>query len=56
MKNGIFKELEDQIKDCKICGGPSDVRECGCQQDGFNQGIKKAIEILEKHINDNQND
>jgi len=54
---GLFKELEDQIKDCSVCGtDPDDWKECGCQQDGFNEGIKKAIEIIERKIKENTED
>ncbi len=45
----IIKELKSLIEDCETCKNAS-WKECGCSQEGFNDGINKAILLIEGHV------
>lgn len=55
----VLKKLKEQIKSkCNICGNIEDSqwKDCGCYQEGFNDGIKKSIEFLSDNTLDIKNE
>lgn len=53
ISNSAFVEMlqKQQNKVCSCCGDIDKAgwKECGCDQEGFNRGIEKAIEMFIKH-------
>jgi len=53
VSNSAFVEMlqKQQNKICSCCGDLEKAgwKECGCDQEGFNRGIEKAIEMFIKH-------